>query len=72
VNASQLVDFPIKRPDSENLSAFGVDASMAFAQMRSLANESRLLAELRDTLLPKLMSGEIRVQDAEKVVEDVT
>ena len=30
------------------------------------------LAELRDTLLPKLMSGEIRVRDAEKVVEDVT
>jgi type I restriction enzyme, S subunit len=34
--------------------------------------ESRTLAELRDTLLPKLMSGEIRVRDAEKVVEDVT
>ena len=27
--------------------------------------ESRTLAELRDTLLPKLMSGEIRVADAE-------
>jgi len=34
--------------------------------------ESRGLAELRDHLLPKLMSGEIRVKDAEKVVEDVT
>jgi type I restriction enzyme S subunit len=34
--------------------------------------ESNGLAELRDTLLPKLMSGEIRVKDAEKVVEDVT
>ncbi len=37
-----------------------------------IAEESRTLAELRDTLLPKLMSGEIRVPDAEKVVEDVT
>jgi type I restriction enzyme, S subunit len=35
-------------------------------------SESESLAELRDTLLPKLMSGEIRVRDAEKVVEDVT
>lgn len=34
--------------------------------------ESTKLAELRDALLPKLMSGEIRVKDAEKIVEDVT
>jgi type I restriction enzyme S subunit len=32
--------------------------------------ESRTLAEMRDRLLPKLMSGEIRVKDAEKMVED--
>jgi type I restriction enzyme, S subunit len=34
--------------------------------------ESLSLTELRDTLLPKLMSGEIRMWDAEKIVEDVT
>jgi len=34
--------------------------------------ESRTLERLRNTLLPKLMSGEIRARDAEKVVEDVT
>lgn len=38
----------------------------------SALEESLSLAQLRDTLLPKLMSGEIRVRDAEKVVEDVT
>ena len=31
--------------------------------------ENQTLAELRDTLLPKLMSGEIRVTDAEREVE---
>lgn len=31
--------------------------------------ENQTLAELRDTLLPKLMSGEIRVKDAERAVE---
>jgi len=31
--------------------------------------ESRTLAQTRDLLLPKLMSGEIRVKDAEKTVE---
>ena len=72
VNAIQLVDFPIRRPDSVSISAFGAVASKLFAHMRSLTDESRNLAELRDTLLPRLMSGEIRVRDAEKVVEDVT
>jgi type I restriction enzyme S subunit len=32
-------------------------------------NETRTLAALRDTLLPKLISGEIRVNDAEKFLE---
>lgn len=32
--------------------------------------EATTLAELRDTLLPKLMSGELRVRDAEKAVEE--
>jgi type I restriction enzyme S subunit len=38
---------------------------------RQIANdlESRTLAATRDLLLPKLMSGEIRVRDAEKAVE---
>lgn len=34
--------------------------------------QNQILIELRDALLPKLMSGEIRVRDAEKIVEDVT
>jgi len=34
--------------------------------------ESLTLADLRDALLPRLMSAEIRVRDAEKIVEDAT
>ena len=39
---------------------------------RALANrsESRTLAHTRDLLLPRLMSGEIRVRDAERLVEE--
>ncbi|MCM6777147.1 hypothetical protein NDR87_27025 [Nocardia sp. CDC159] len=33
-------------------------------------SESRTLAQLRDTLMPGLLSGAIRVRDAEKVVEE--
>ncbi len=35
------------------------------------ALNSRVLAQTRDTLLPKLMSGEIRIRDAKKAVEAV-
>ncbi|MEI6987568.1 MAG: hypothetical protein WCK65_15745, partial [Rhodospirillaceae bacterium] len=33
-------------------------------------DEASTLAQLRDLLLPKLMSGEIRLHDAEKAVEN--
>jgi len=72
VNAGQLTDFPLRRPDSVKLAAFGALASKAFAHMRLLTYESGTLAELRDTLLPRLMSGEIRVREAEKAAEEVT
>ena len=32
-------------------------------------SKTRTLAATRDLLLPKLMSGEIRVKDAEKIAE---
>lgn len=34
--------------------------------------ESRTLSELRDVLLPKLLSGELRIKDAERFVADAT
>ena len=33
--------------------------------------ENQALTKLRDTLLPKLLSGEIRIPDAEKLIEAV-
>ena len=49
-----------------------VESSMAALWARALAaeQESRTLASLRDTLLPALMSGRLRVRDAEKQVEE--
>jgi len=40
--------------------------------IRSRDAESRTLAEIRDTLLPKLISGELRVKDAERLVAAAT
>lgn len=44
----------------------------AFAQQERLREESRTLAALRDTLLPRLMSGELRIREAEKKIEEFT
>jgi type I restriction enzyme S subunit len=39
--------------------------------MFQLRRESQTLATLRDALLPKLLSGEVRLKQAEKAVEAV-
>jgi len=63
-----LAGFPIVYPPAAIAQKFGLLATSAFAQMKSNDEQSRTLAALRDTLLPKLMSGELRVRDAEKLV----
>jgi type I restriction enzyme S subunit len=40
-----------------------------FDRAEAAEDESETLAELRDTLLPKLISGEVRLRDAEDAVE---
>jgi type I restriction enzyme S subunit len=50
------------------LSEFHMIASDLFARVDAITRESRTLAALRDTLLPKLISGELRVKDAERFV----
>lgn len=42
-----------------------------FNQLKKLTLENQTLTTLRDTLLPKLISGEVRVKDAEKQVEQL-
>jgi type I restriction enzyme S subunit len=49
--------------------AFDALATRTESRREEMVMESRTLAALRDTLLPKLLSGEIRVGQAEKVVE---
>lgn len=51
------------------LQRFGEIVDPLFAQIRGTTEESRTLTQLRDTLLPKLISGELRIKDAEQFVE---
>ena len=49
---------------------FGSLVQPAFARASAAARESRTLAALRDALLPKLISGEPRVKDAERFLKE--
>jgi type I restriction enzyme S subunit len=63
---------PARVGPSDVIRRFDAKVAPLHQQAAKATQESATLVELRNTLLPKLMSGEIRVQDAEKVVEDVT
>lgn len=53
------------QPQPELLAAFEEVVSAYLIKMRGNLFENRLLASIRDTLLPKLISGELRVSAAE-------
>ena len=50
-------------PSVDVLQQFHNAVSPMFNRMRYLSNESIQLSEIRDTLLPKLMSGELKIND---------
>ena len=52
------------------LRLFGEIVDPLFAQIRDATEESRTLAALRDALLPKLISGQLRVKDADKFLQE--
>jgi len=58
-------------PSNNVRGAFRGMVSPLYTRYRANVEESRTLANLRDALLPKLLSGEICVSDAKKIVEGV-
>jgi type I restriction enzyme S subunit len=60
----------VRVPTRETTRALTERVSPLILRSTQTQYESRSLATLRDTLLPQLMSGKLRVRDAEKIVED--
>ncbi len=52
------------------MEAFSTIVDPMLARIAQNERESRILTVLRDTLLPKLMSGEVRVNQAEEAAEE--
>ena len=57
----QIMTYPFVLPSEEELAGFNTIASPLLEQIYSNRAENKRLSILRDTLLPKLMSGEIDV-----------
>lgn len=64
------LDEPVPVPGPKALGALDGVISPLWERALVAEQESLSLATLRDTLLPQLMSGRLRVKDAEKIVED--
>ena len=63
ISLGELRKLPIVIPTSEQLKNYNSMAKPIIRQIASLTAENKALAKLRDSLLPKLMSGEIDVSN---------
>jgi type I restriction enzyme S subunit len=70
VPAESLWHYLLAVPPEQLAERFGLFVRPLFARASSAVRESRTLVTIRDTLLPKLISGELRVKNAERVLAE--
>jgi type I restriction enzyme S subunit len=68
LNSTQVKSLTTLFPSEPVALTFGRQAESYVGRVLAACNESRTLAALRDGLLPKLISGELRINDAERFV----
>ena len=61
MNSRTIKGMPFAKPTQEELTTFSELVRPLYEQIEVLQRESKALEDLRDVLLPKLMSGEIDV-----------
>lgn len=71
ISEKSLLSLDILEPPQNVLDAFSNATAPWIEMSASLLTQSQTLANLRDTLLPRLMSGELRVGEAKEQVEAV-
>ena len=66
-----LAEIDVVVPKGQPLSDFGTIAGDAIRKITANARQTSELSKLRDTLLPKLISGELRLPEVEPLTEGV-
>lgn len=69
VNSKSIKALPVLVPAHDLAGHFTRRVVPIFARIKHLQSEAATLAQLRDTLLPKLISGELRIADTERFME---
>jgi type I restriction enzyme S subunit len=69
LNRNHLHDLPTLIPPMGLIAAFERIAKLSLKRQKLNDDHSVALAALRDTLLPKLISGELRIHDAKRMIE---
>lgn len=72
LSRTNFKQLPVHLPSPDIICRFHERVDPLHRKAAASEAESATLHELRDALLPKLMSGEIRVREAERIVEDAT
>jgi len=71
VQADSVAAFKISAPSNSAVwNVFSLVVAPAFRSIKTNAETIAILAQLRDTLLPKLISGALRIQDAEAFLKE--
>jgi type I restriction enzyme, S subunit len=70
VNSKTVREIPILLASSAVLNAFQAQVAGLFAKMKITERQAQTLATLRDTLLPRLISGQLRLPEAEVLLEE--
>ncbi|WP_186370196.1 restriction endonuclease subunit S [Mixta calida] len=71
IDWTSLANYPISLPPDDKLNDFEKIVSIQVRRINFNVHKIKNLENLRDTLLPKLMSGEVRVQYAEEAIASV-
>ncbi|HXI11559.1 MAG TPA: restriction endonuclease subunit S [Thermoanaerobaculia bacterium] len=68
ITTSTFASSKVVLPRTSALEAFERQVEPLFRRLLSNVNESRTLATLRDAQLPKLISGELRIEDTKRIL----
>jgi type I restriction enzyme S subunit len=70
ISKAIVAGYSVVIPDEKILSSFNEIAGALFSKIRAGAEQAQTLTQLRDTLLPRLISGQLRLPEAEALVEE--
>ena len=71
INKNNVNEMKILLPNKEIIEIFGNIVKPIFDKISNNLFESDNLSNLRNQMLPKLISGELKIPDAEKIIEEV-